>query len=133
MPGQVFFDSNVLIYAYTQAAEKTEKARELLSEGGGVSVQALNETANTLRRRFQVDWPRIRQIMESIVTACPNPQPLSVETHRAAGRICERYRYSFYDGLIVASAQEAGCSVLYTEDLQHGQVIEDVRIVNPFV
>lgn len=133
MPGQAFFDSNVLIYAYTQAAEKTERARELLSRGGTISVQALNETANTLRRRFLVDWVRIGEIVESILRTCPDPKPLSLETHRAACQICVRYQYSFYDGLIVASAREAGCRVLYSEDLPHGQVIEGMRIVNPFV
>jgi predicted nucleic acid-binding protein len=133
MAGQVFFDSNVLIYAYTQAAEKTDKARELLSGGGAVSVQALNETANTLHRRFLAGWPRIEQIIDSILAVCPNPKPLSLETHRSACRICERYQYSFYDGLILASAHEARCSILYSEGLQHGQAVEGVRIVNPFV
>ena len=133
MSTRVFFDSNVLIYAYTQAAEKTARARELLSLGGIVSIQALNETANTLRRRFFTDWPHIGQIVDSILSTCPNPMPLGLATHRAASRICERHGFSFYDGLILASAQEAGCEVLYTEDLQHGQVVQGVRIVNPFL
>lgn len=133
MSEREFFDSNVVIYAFTQAAEKTERARELLSLGGAISVQTLNETANTLRRRFLVDWPTIRQIIESILSTCPNPMPLSLETHRSARRICERYGYSVYDGLIVASALEAGCHVLYSEDLQHGQIVDGLRIENPFL
>jgi predicted nucleic acid-binding protein len=56
-----------------------------------------------------------------------------LETHRAALRICERYGYSVYDGLILASALEGGCKKLYSEDLQHGQVIEGLRIENPFL
>ena len=133
MSEREFFDSNVVIYAFTQAAEKTERARELLSLGGAISVQTLNETANTLRRRFLVDWPTIRQIIESILSTCPNPMPLRLETHRSARRICERYGYSVYDGLIVASALEAGCHVLYSEDLQHGQIVDGLRIENPFL
>ncbi len=133
MAGAAFFDSNVLIYAYTQAGDKTEKARQIISAGGMVSVQALNETANTLRRKFLVGWPRIMQIVEDILRTCPNPAPLSLETHRAAIRICEHYGYSLYDGMILASAREAGCSFLYTEDMQHGQTIEGVRIENPFL
>jgi predicted nucleic acid-binding protein len=43
-----------------------------------------------------------------------------------------RYRYSFYDSLIIAAALEAGCTRLYSEDLQHGQRIERLTIVNPF-
>jgi predicted nucleic acid-binding protein len=128
-----FFDSNVLIYAFTQAGDKTNRAQQVLSPGGAVNVQALNETANTLRRKFNVDWPRIGQIIDAIVRVCPNPLPVALETHRTALRICERYRYSIYDGLIIAAAKEAGCTTLYSEDLQHSQIIEGVRIENPFL
>jgi len=48
-------------------------------------------------------------------------------------RLCQRYGFSIYDGTVVASALETGCRVLYTEDLQHGQVIDGLRIENPFV
>ena len=133
MSGNVFFDSNILIYAYTQAGERTERARELVSLGGIVSVQVLNETANTLRRKFLVTWSRAGKIIDEIVESCPNPLPLRLETHRAAMRICERYGYSVYDGLIVASALEGGCMKLYSEDMQDGQIIEGLRIENPFL
>jgi predicted nucleic acid-binding protein len=132
MSEPAFFDSNVVIYAFTHAGEKTDKARELLSFGGIVSVQVLNETANTLRRRFAAVWPRIAQIIESVLESCPNPLALSLETHRTGLRICQRYGYSVYDGLILASALEAGCATLYTEDLQHGQIIDGLSIENPF-
>jgi predicted nucleic acid-binding protein len=133
MSRAVFFDSNILIYAFTQAGNKTNTAQQILSLGGAVNVQALNETANVLRRKFIVCWPRIGQIIDAIVKACPNPLPPSLETHRAALRICERYGYSMYDGLILAAAREAGCKTLYSEDLQHGQIIEGVQIENPFL
>jgi predicted nucleic acid-binding protein len=129
----VFFDSNVLIYAYTQAGNKTRTAQQILSLGGAVNVQSLNETANTLRRKFNVALPRIGQIIDAILRISPNPLPVALETHRAALRICERYGYSLYDGLIIAAAKEAGCTTLYSEDLQHGQVVEGVRIENPFL
>ena len=48
-------------------------------------------------------------------------------------RICERYGYSVYDGLIIAAAVEGDCTRLYSEDLQHGQIIEGLRIENPFL
>jgi predicted nucleic acid-binding protein len=133
MSRSVFFDSNILIYAYTRAGEKTERAREVLSLGGMISTQALNETANILSRKFLVGWPRVGEIIDDILDTCPSPLPLSLETHRAALRICERYGYSVYDGLILASALEGGCKKLYSEDLQHGQVIEGLRIDNPFL
>jgi predicted nucleic acid-binding protein len=129
----VFFDSNVLIYAFTQAGGKTDRAQRALSSGGVISVQSLNETANTLRRKFNVSWSRIGLISAAILESCPDPLPLRLDTHRAALRICERYGYSVYDGLIVAAAVEAGCTKLYSEDMQHGQVVEGVRIENPFL
>jgi predicted nucleic acid-binding protein len=129
----VFFDSNVLVYAFTQAGDKTNRAQQILSLGGAVNVQALNETANTLRRKFNVGWPRIGQIVDAILRNCPNPLPLTVDTHRASLRICERFGYSMYDGLIIAAAKESGCTTLYTEDLQHGQIVEGLRIENPFL
>jgi predicted nucleic acid-binding protein len=101
----VFFDSNVLIYAFTQAGNKTNTSQRILSLGGAVNVQALNETANTLRRKFNVGWPRIGQIIDAILRISPNPLPVALETHRAALRICERHGYSIYDGLIIAAAQ----------------------------
>jgi predicted nucleic acid-binding protein len=127
-----FFDSNVVIYAFTHAGEKTFKARELLSLGGIVSIQVLNETANTLHRRFATGWPRISEIIDSVLESSPNPLTLSLETHRASLRISQRYGFSVYDALIVASALEAGCTTLYTEDMQHGQIIDGLRIENPF-
>ena len=129
----VFFDSNVVIYAHSQSEAKSETAREFLASGGVVSVQVLNETANTLRRKFGLTWPHIGRIIDSVVETCPDPRPLTMATNRAAVRISERYGFSFYDGLIVAAATEARCTVLYTEDLQHGQVIDGLRIENPFI
>jgi predicted nucleic acid-binding protein len=129
----IFFDSNVLIYAFTQAGNKSNTSQQILSLGGTISVQALNETANTFRRKFNVDRARVGQIIDAILRICPNPLPLTLDTHRAAMRICERYGYSMYDGLILAAAAEARCTTLYTEDMQHGQLVEGVRIENPFL
>lgn len=133
MQPRVFLDSNVLIYAFTQAEQKTEKARRLLSSGAFVSVHALNETANVLQRKFRTPWSRICAIVDAIVESCPDPLPLTLATHRSALRISERFKYSIYDGLILASALEARCEVLYSEDLQHGQIIDGLRIENPFL
>lgn len=133
MSGLVFLDTNVLIYAYAENSAKLDVAERLVNGGGVVSVQILNELMNVLRRKFGFSWPEIRKIIDSVLMTSPNPLPLTLETHRAALRICERYGYSTYDGLIIAAAKEAGCTTLYSEDLQHGQVVEGVRILNPFL
>jgi len=133
MKSQAFFDTNILIYAFAENDPRIDTAEKLVNAGGVVSVQVLNEVANTLSRKFRFSWLRIGGIIDQILATCPNPVSLSLDTHRRALRICERYKFSFYDGLVVASAMEAGCRILYTEDMQHGQVVDGVRIENPFL
>jgi predicted nucleic acid-binding protein len=128
-----FFDTNVLVYAHTSGDYRSEIARELLLDGGVVGVQALNEFALVARAKLGFNWPRVRAAVGNILIFCPNPRPLRVETHLRALEISERYGFSIWDGLIVAAAIEARCSVLLSEDMQHGQVVEGVRIENPFL
>lgn len=104
----------------------------MLSLGGVVSVQILNEFAAVMRRKVKLEVKAVRQLIDEIMAHCPQPRPLTLDTHRVGMRLCERYGFSIYDGTMIASALEAGCRVLYTEDLQHGQVIDGLRIVNPF-
>jgi predicted nucleic acid-binding protein len=132
MSGQAFFDTNILIYAFAEDFAKVEVAERLVNAGGVLSIQVLNEAANTLHNKLGFTWPHIRRMIDNILRTCPDPLPLTLKTHRDALRICERYGYSVYDGLIIAAALEARSTVLYTEDLQHGQIIDGLRIVNPF-
>ena len=133
MPGSAFLDTNILIYAFAENDWRLDVAERLVNEGGAISVQVLNEAANILHRKFGFRWPRIREILDTVESTCLKPLPLTLETHDHAVEIAARYGYTIYDGLILASAIEASSPILYTEDLQHGQVIEDVRIVNPFL
>jgi predicted nucleic acid-binding protein len=133
MPGRAFLDTNILIYAFAEDDWRLDVAERIVNEGGTISVQVLNETASLLHRKFGFRWQRIREILDTVESTCPKPLPLTMETHNQAIEIAARFGLNLYDGLIVASAHEAGCSVLYSEDLQHGQVIEGVRIVNPFL
>jgi len=128
----VFLDTNILIYAFAENDERLDVAERLVNEGAVVSIQILNEVMNTLLRKFGFGWRRIDGTIESILITCPDPLPLTLDTHRSAMRLCERYGFSVYDAMIVASALEAGCTKLYTEDLHHGQVVEGLRIENPF-
>jgi predicted nucleic acid-binding protein len=127
-----FFDSNVFLYLSSDDARKSDLAEKALIDGGTISVQVLNEVASAARRKMKRSWTEIETFLaevEQLVTVLP----LTIETHRYARGLCARYAFSFYDGLILASALEAGCGELFTEDLQHGQRIGSVRIVNPFV
>jgi len=133
MSADRFFDTNVLVYANSQGDSRTAPARQLLLDGGVVGVQVLNEFASVARAKLGFTWEQVQEAIENIVILCPNPRPLTIETHLHALRLSKKYRLSIWDGLIVAAAAEARCSKLLTEDLQHGQVVEGVRIENPFL
>lgn len=133
MSSDQFLDTNILVYAHSQGDHRATVARRLLVEGGVVGVQVLNEFASIARAKLTFTWPEVEEAIEKIVVLCPSPRPLTVETHLEALRISKRYGFSIWEGLIVAAANQARCSTLLTEDLQHGQIIEGLRIENPFL
>jgi predicted nucleic acid-binding protein len=133
MIASVFFDTNIFVYAVVQDDLRSQKAEELIAEGGTVSVQVLNEFADVVRRKARMPWDEVRFAMENIKALCPDPLPITLDTHEEALTIAEKYGYRIYDALIVASALEARCAVLYSEDMQDGQVIDHrLTIRNPF-
>jgi predicted nucleic acid-binding protein len=134
MSGKAFFDTNILVYVVGQKAKRTDKAEALLAGGGIISVQVLNELANVSRKKLRMSWEEIDEALAAIRVLCPSPLPLTVATHDAGRRIAAKYGYSMFDGLIAASALEAECDTLYSEDLQDGQVIEGrLTFRDPFV
>ena len=126
-----FFDTNVLLSALTPGDPRAERARLLLADGGIISVQALNEFTNVARRKLGQPWGEINEKLGAVRALC-EVKPLTLATHERALALAERYGYQIYDALHLASALENGCSILYTEDLQHGQQIEGLTIRNPF-
>jgi predicted nucleic acid-binding protein len=128
---KAFFDTNVLIYAFVDDP-RTEIAEALLREGGVVGVQNLNEFAATACRKLRMSWPKVLEALRAIRVLCRQIEPLTVETHEAALRIAERYRYHIYDALVIAAAQQASCKTLYSEDMNSGQSIDGLTITNPF-
>ena len=135
MRDKVFVDSNIFIYAKIKAqdAEKHIGAQSLLRSFDRqviISVQVLNEFYNTLVR-IGVDDAAIqgflKQIMQSTLT-----QSINKSTIELCWEMRNNYHYSYYDSLILASALESKCTILYSEDMQDGQVIEEtLKIVNP--
>jgi len=128
-----FLDTNIFVYAYGSSGAKAEVAERLIATEAVISVQILNEFAAVMHGKFKLDIAKVRLRVDELLVDCPDPKPLTLETHRAALRLCERFGFSIYDGTLIVSALEAGCKVLYTEDLQHGQVIDGLRIENPFL
>jgi predicted nucleic acid-binding protein len=127
-----FFDTNVVLYLLSDDASRADRAEELLIAGGVVSVQVLNETASVCLGKLRMPWPEVDELLGAIRGAC-RVEPLTLETHELGVAIAKRYALSLYDALILAAARLAGAAVLYSEDMQNGQRIEGVRIVNPFL
>ncbi|MGC1372182.1 MAG: PIN domain-containing protein [Candidatus Sulfotelmatobacter sp.] len=133
MNGKVFFDTNILVYAIVENDPRKTRARELLAVGGTISVQVLSEFVSVVRRKVKMPWDDVRAALKWILLLCPEAVTVTVKTHEKAVGIAERYGYRMYDSLIVASALEAKCTILYSEDMQDGQVVErQLTIRNPF-
>lgn len=133
MSAKVFFDTNVLVYMVGQRDERSERAEALVANGGVISVQVLNELVAVSRYKLGMSWEEVREAVDAVRALCPSPVPLTVETHESGLRIAATYGYRIYDALIAAAALQARCAVLYSEDLQDGQLIDRRLVIrNPF-
>jgi predicted nucleic acid-binding protein len=140
MNDKFFLDTNILVYTFDDGDPgKRDRARALVTEAlaessGAISYQVIQEFLNAALRKFSkpltaADAERyLTVVLEPLCTVFA-----SIDLFRQALDISGRWKYTFYDSLIIASALQAGCSVLYSEDLQHGQKIGNLRILNPFV
>lgn len=127
-----FFDSSVLVYAFSTDIRR-QIALTTIADGGIISAQVLNEFTNVLRKKQKQDWPAIEAAVQSIRFRFPDIMPLTADTHAAALALARDHTFAFYDALIIAAAIEAGCDILYSEDLQHDRTIGGLSIVNPFL
>jgi predicted nucleic acid-binding protein len=130
MPGS-FFDTNVLLYVASGDPAKADRAEKLIGAGGTISVQVLNEITNVARRKMGLSWTETRAL--SMLRGLLPVQPLTIEIHETGLALAERHGLSIYDAMIAASALHADCDTLWSEDMQHGMVLDGrLRIVNPF-
>lgn len=126
-----FFDTNVVLYLLDDGP-KAETAERLLGRGGIISVQVLNEALVNCRRKAGMSWEETAEFLDAVQRLC-TVTGLTVETHTLGRALAERYRLSVYDAMIVAAALLAGASVLWTEDMQDGLVVEGMLTLrNPF-
>lgn len=127
-----FFDTKVLMYLFSDDAAKADRAEALLAKRGWISVQVLNELASVSSRKLAMTWAEIGEALAVIRSFC-QVVPLTLEVHDLGLAMAARYRLSAYDAMIVAAALVAQCTVLHSEDMQDGQVIDGrLSIVNPF-
>lgn len=139
MSGKFFLDTNIFVYSFDLSApKKAAQATKLIrkgieTHGGIVSYQVVQEFFNVALRRFAK--PMSSTDAEQYLTTTFRPL-LAVHSSPAlygeALRILARFRLPWHDSLIVASAIEGQCDVLYSEDFQHGQQFGSVAISNPF-
>jgi len=129
----VFFDTSIVLYLLSADTRKADRVEALLGAGGAISVQVLNEFAAVARRKAGLSWPEVREVLSALRATCV-AHPLTEDTHDRGLDIAERYGFSLYDSMIVAAARDAGCATLFSEDLQHRQVIDGILTVrNPFI
>ncbi|SFU32700.1 PIN domain-containing protein [Nitrosospira multiformis] len=127
-----FIDTNVLLYLLSADTVKAACAEEVVRTGGTISVQVLNEMANVMRRKLSMPWREVNEVLTLVRSMCPS-EPLTLEIHDRGRLVAERYGLSVYDGMIVAAALVSQCDTLYSEDMQHGLLIDgQLRIQNPF-
>jgi predicted nucleic acid-binding protein len=130
---ETFFDTDVLLYLLSADQSKADRSEALLADGGHLSVQVLNEFASVAARKLKMPWKDVREVLATIRVVCAT-HALTLDTHDRALSIAERHQLSFYDALIVAAALLADCTVLYSQDLQHGQIIEQkLAICDPYL
>lgn len=128
-----FLDTNILVYASLSDDPRRFIAEQVLVGGGVVSAQVLNEFANVARGKLKWPWADIEAAISLFKGHMKHVAPLTANTNAAALAVARDYSFAFYDALIVASAIEAGCDTLYSEDMQHGCSIGGLTIRNPFL
>lgn len=131
MPGS-FIDTNVLVYVASGDATKADRAEAVIRDGGAISVQVLNEFTHVARRKMRLSWTETQSFL-SVIRGLLTVRPVTVEIHESGLALAERHGFSIWDAMVVASALDADCDMLWSEDMQDGVMIESrLRIVNPF-
>lgn len=130
-------DTNVVVYMFDDVdAVKRDRARQLVGNAiasgeGVISYQVVQEALNVFARKLGATAGQQLEIFDNVLSSLWRIHP-TADLYRRAVAISQRYRYRFYDSLMIAAALEYGCDLLYSEDLRDGQVIDTVTIRNPF-
>lgn len=136
MLDKAFFDTNVLIYTYSEdEPEKQSVALQLLDsfeDHAIISKQVINELSNILLKKFKLNSDQVESVLLEIDNVLLIVD-FDLTTQIKALKLKDRYQFQFYDALIVATALENSCTVLYSEDMQHDTLIDGrLKIINPF-
>jgi len=131
---RIALDSNILIYNHSLDHEnKRIIARDFFNKNPVVSSQVISEYLNVMKRSFKMQKLELMQLCSLWLEKC-SVQPVILSTVKLAQDLIGKYDFQVFDGIVVAAALEADCDILYSEDMQNGQIIENMlKIVNPFV
>jgi predicted nucleic acid-binding protein len=130
---RIALDSNILIYNHSLDYEsKRLIARDFFKENPVISSQVISEYINVMKRNFKMQKQELLNLCSLWLEKC-SIQPVVLSTIKLAQNLINRYDFQIFDGIIIAAALEANCNILYSEDMQNGQIIEStLRVVNPF-
>ena len=138
MSDKAFIDSNLWLYAFIERpGEETKHARAAAlieaSERYSISTQVVAEVSSNLLRKAGMAEDALLDIITGFYSRC-RVLETGLAVHQAASRIRTAHQFSYWDSLIIASALEGGCTILYSEDMQHGQVIDGrLTVLNPLL
>ena len=130
---KIFFDTNTLLYLLSSDNKKADWVSKNLQQHNVISVQVLNEFTSASLRKIKISNTELDEFLD-LFTSTFNVRSLDIDTFETGLMVSRRYGYQHYDSMIIAAALQAGCERLYSEDMQHRQVIDKrLQIVNPFV
>jgi predicted nucleic acid-binding protein len=131
---KIALDTNVIIYNHgIEGNPKQLIADSLLDYFPVISTQVISEYLNVMKKISKMEKSDLLKMCADWLEDC-QIQSVSLSTIKLSYNLTQQYKLQLFDSIIVASALEAGCGILYSEDMQHGQLIEDkLRILNPFV
>lgn len=128
-----FLDTNILVYAFT-TDERSKVATTLLAKRCTIGVQGLNEFANTAKRKLGMTWAETAQALAAVRQLCAKIEPPTLDVHDKALMLASEHGFAMFDAVMVATALKARCHTFWSEDLQHGRLVEGrMTIRNPFV
>ena len=136
--GKIFLDSNILVYFVDEHDSKKQKIAEKLIKNsvemktGVLSTQSLQEFYSVVTRKSLCSKEQAKTIVEKFRNTLPVTQ-ISVSHILKAIDISIQTQFSFWDSLIVSAAHSSGCVIVYSEDMNHNQLVNGVKIINPFI
>jgi len=129
---KIFFDTNTLLYLLSSDNKKADWVSKNLQQHNVISVQVLNEFTSASLRKIKISNTELDEFLD-LFTSTFQVRSLDIDTFETGLMVSRRYGYQHYDSMIIAAALQAGCERLYSEDMQHRQVIDKrLQIVNPF-